>query len=108
MAKIGAEFITHVSLVPSERVLHEGQNNLFSDDIISALRNRLREVCMSVDTCWELNSKGVTLVLDKLGFKADKRFDGSMGFVEFFLTAILRLTARNMGDKWFESEGTLF
>ena len=35
----------------SERVLHEGQNQLFPDDKISGLRNCLREVCMPVDTC---------------------------------------------------------
>ena len=51
---------------------------------------------------------GVTLVLDKLRFKAHKKLDGSIGLVEFFLTAMLRLIARNMGDKWFDSEETLF
>ena len=56
----------------------------------------------------EFKSKGVTLVLDKLRFKAHKMFDGLMGLVEFFLTAMLRLIALNMGDKWFDSEGTLF
>ena len=35
----------------SERALHEGKNHLFSDDKTSGLRNCLREVCMSVDTC---------------------------------------------------------
>ena len=59
-------------------------------------------------SCWELKSKGATLVLDKLRFKAHKKFDGSIGLLEFFLTAMLRLIARNMGDKWFDSEGTLF
>ena len=145
----------------SERALHEGKNHLFSDDKTSGLRNCLREVCMSVDTCrdsisrfsseteehrqvlqdtvvlsvleikllaandtplsspkttysisgiscWELKLKGVTLVLDKLRFKAHKKFDGLIGLVEFFLTAMLRLIARNMGDKWFDSERTLF
>ena len=33
IAKIGAEFITHVSLVLLERVLHEGQNHFFPDDL---------------------------------------------------------------------------
>ena len=47
-------------------------------------------------------------MLHKLRFKVLKKFDGSMGLVEFFLTAILRLTARNMGDKYFDFEGTLF
>ena len=47
-------------------------------------------------------------MLDKLRFKAYKKFDGSIGLVEFFLTATLRLIAGNMGDKWFDSEGTLF
>ena len=51
ITKIGAEFIAHVSLVLSERILHEGQNHLFCDDKISGLRNWLIEVCMSVDTC---------------------------------------------------------
>ena len=50
---------------------------------------------------------GVTLVLDKLRFKAHKKLDGSIGLVQFFLTAMLRLIARKMGDKWFGSEETL-
>ena len=63
---------------------------------------------ISATSCWELKSKGVTLVLDKLRLKAHKKFDGLIGLVEFFLTAMLRLIALNMGDKWFDSEGTLF
>ena len=47
-------------------------------------------------------------MLDKLRFKAHKKLDGSIGLVEFFLTAMLRLMAGNMGNKWFDSEGTLF
>ena len=47
-------------------------------------------------------------MLHKLCLKAHKRFDGSIGLVELFLTAMLRLIARNMEDKWFDSEGTLF
>ena len=39
-----------VSLVLSERRLHEGQNHLFCDNKISDFRNWLIEVCMSVDT----------------------------------------------------------
>ena len=62
---------------------------------------------ISATSCWELKLKGVTLVVDKLRFEAHK-FDGSIGLVEFFLTAVLRLIAGNMGDKWFDSEGTLF
>ena len=110
-----------------ETVLHEGQNHIFPDDKTSGLRNCLREVCMSVDTCrdcisrfssgteehwqvleytvvfsvleiklltakdtrlssskttcsisatscWELKLKGVTLVLEKLHFKAHKSY----------------------------------
>ena len=63
---------------------------------------------ISATSCWELNSKGVTLMLDKLRFETYKKFDGSIGLVELFLTAILTLIACNMGDKWFDSEGTLF
>ena len=63
---------------------------------------------ISAASCWELKSKGLTLMLEKLRFKAHKKFDGSIGLVEFFLTAILRLIACNMGDKWFDSERTLF
>ena len=51
MVKIGAKFTTHVYLVFSERVLHEGQNHLFCGDKISGFRNWLKDVCMSVDTC---------------------------------------------------------
>ena len=39
-----------VSLVLSERTLHEGQNHLFCDDKISVLRNWFIEVCKSADT----------------------------------------------------------
>ena len=62
---------------------------------------------ITATSCWELKWKGVTLLFDKLHFKAHKKFDGSIGLVEFFLTAILRLIACNVGDKWFDSEGTL-
>ena len=48
--KIGAEFIMQVSLMLSERRLHEGQNHLFCDDKISGFRNWFIEVCMSADT----------------------------------------------------------
>ena len=49
-----------------------------------------------------------SLIMDSLRFKAHKKFDGSTGLVEFFFTAMLRLIARNIGDKVFDSEGTLF
>ena len=39
-----------VSLVLSERRLHEGQNHLFCDDKISGFRNWFIEVCMSAYT----------------------------------------------------------
>ena len=93
---------------------------LQNTDVVSVLEIRLlaandtplsssKTTCsISATSCWELKSKGVTLVLDKLRFKAHKKFDGSIGLVEFFLTAMLRLIALNMGDKWFDSEGTLF
>ena len=51
---------------------------------------------ISATSCWQLKSKGVILLLDKLHFKAHKKFDGLIGLVEFFLTAMLRLIARNM------------
>ena len=41
----------------SESVLHEGQNHLFPDDKISGLRNCLRDLCMSVDTCKDSMSR---------------------------------------------------
>ena len=47
---IRAEFIMQVSLVLSERMLHEGQNQLFCNDKISGFRNWFIEVCMSADT----------------------------------------------------------
>ena len=47
-------------------------------------------------------------MLHKLHFQALKKFDGSTGLMEFFLTAIFRLIARNMGDKYFDFEGILF
>ena len=39
-----------VSLVLSERALHEGQNHLLCDDKISGFRNWLIEAWMSADT----------------------------------------------------------
>ena len=46
--------------------------------------------------------------MDNLYFKAHKKLDGSTGLVEFFFTAMLGLTAGNIGDKVFDSEHTLF
>ena len=48
--KIRAEFLIKVSLVLSERPLHEGQIHLFCDDNISGFRNCLIEVWMSAGT----------------------------------------------------------
>ena len=45
---------------------------------------------------------------DKLRFKTYKKFDGKIDLVEFFLTAVLRPITRNIGNKWFDSEETLF
>ena len=50
----------------------------------------------------------VDLVLDKLRFKTNKKLNGLMGSMEFFLTAMFWLIACNMGEKWFDSEATLF
>ena len=47
--KIGAEFIIQISLVLSERRLHEGQNHLFCDDKIPGFRDWFIEVWMSTD-----------------------------------------------------------
>ena len=63
---------------------------------------------ISATSCWVLKSKGTPLSLDSLRFKAHKKLDGSTGLVEFFFTAMLRLIAHNIGDKVFDSEGTLF
>ena len=41
----------------SESALREGQNHLFPDDKISGLRNCLRDLCMSVDTCKDSMSR---------------------------------------------------
>ena len=48
--KIGAELIIQVSLVLSERRLHEGLNHLCCDDKISGFRNWLIEVWMLTGT----------------------------------------------------------
>ena len=49
--KIGVEFIIQVSLVLSERTLHEGQTHLFCDDNVSGFRNWFIEAWMSSNTC---------------------------------------------------------
>ena len=46
--------------------------------------------------------------MDSVRFKAHKKLDGSTSLVDFFFTAMLRLIARNIGVKVFDSEGTLF
>ena len=46
-----------MSLVLSERTLHEGENHLFYHDKISGLRNWLTEVWMSADTGWVSTSR---------------------------------------------------
>ena len=150
-----------VSLVLSQRRLHDGQNHLFCDVKISGFKNWFIEVWMSAETgrvtisrfssdtdeqkqvlqetvifcvlqirwlaaidmpfssskttcsisatsCWVLKLKGTPLMMDSLCFKAHKKLDGSTGLVEFFFTAMSRLIARNIGDKVFHSEGTLF
>ena len=48
--KIGAEFITQVSLVLSQRRLHDGQNHLFCDVKISNFKNWFIEVWLSAET----------------------------------------------------------
>ena len=63
---------------------------------------------ISATSCWVLKSKGTPLKLDSLRFKAHKKLDGSTGLFEFFFMAMLRLMARNIGDKVLDSEGTLF
>ena len=63
---------------------------------------------ISATSCWVLKLKDTPLMMDSLRFKAHKKLDGSTGLVEFFFTAMLRLIARNIGDKVFDSEGTLF
>ena len=63
---------------------------------------------ISVTSCWVLKSKGTPLKLDSLRFKAHKKLDGSTGLLEFFFMVMLRLMARNIGDKVLDSEGTLF
>ena len=70
---------------------------LAANDLLLSLSKTTCRI--SVTSCWELKSKGATLVFYRLRFKANNKFYGSTGFVEFFLTVILRLIACNMGDK---------
>ena len=79
---------------------------VFSVLAIKLLAANGTPLCSSKTTCsisatsyWELKSNGLTLVLNKLRFRAHKKFDGLIGLVEFFLTVMLRLIACNMGDK---------
>ena len=62
---------------------------------------------ISATSCRVLKSKGTPLMMDSLRFKAHKKLDGSTGLVEFDFTAMLRLIACNIGDRVFDSEGTL-
>ena len=62
---------------------------------------------ISATSCWVLKSKGTPLKLDSLRFKAHKKLDGSTGLLEFFFTVMLRLMARNIGDRVLDSVGLL-
>ena len=44
--------------------------------------------------------------MDSLRFRAHKKLDRSTGSLEFFFMVMLRLMARNIGDKVLDSEGT--
>ena len=57
---------------------------------------------------WVLKSKGAPLGMDRLSFKNHRKLDGSTGLVKFFFTAALRLIVCNIGNKVFDSQGTLF
>ena len=46
-------------------------------------------------------------MMDSFCFRAHKKLDGSTGLVEFLFATMLRLIARNIGDKVFDSEGNL-
>ena len=63
---------------------------------------------ISARSCWVLKSKGISLKLDSLHFKAHKELDGSKGLFKFFFYGHVELIACNIGDKVFDSEGTLF
>ena len=63
---------------------------------------------ISATSCWVLKTKGTPFKLDSLHFKAHKKLDGSTGLVKIFFTVMLILIAHNMGDKVFDSKGTLF
>ena len=68
-----------------------------------------KTICsISATSCWVLKSKGTPLMMDSLRFKAHKKLDWSTGLIEFFFTAMLRLIARSIRGKVFDSEGTLF
>ena len=63
---------------------------------------------ISAVSCWVLKSKGTPLMMDSLRFKAHKKWDRSTALIEYFFTVMFRLLAGNIGDKVFDSEGTLF
>ena len=59
-------------------------------------------------SCWVLKSKGTPVMMDNFCFRAHKKLYGSTGLVEFLFATMLRLIARNIGDKVFDSERNLF
>ena len=50
---------------------------------------------ISATSCWVLKSEGTPLMMDSLCFRAHKKLEGSIGLVEIFFTAMLRLIAGN-------------
>ena len=63
---------------------------------------------ISTTSYWVLKSKGTPLMMDRWRFMAHEKLDEQTGLVEFFFTAMVRLIACNIGNKVFDSEGTLF
>ena len=47
-------------------------------------------------------------MFERFHFKAHKKFDASIGLMEFFLTAISRQIAPNIGNHLFDFQGSLF
>ena len=63
---------------------------------------------ISATSCWVLKWQNTPLMLDSLHLNAHGILDGSTDLVESTFTAILRMIARNIGDKVFDSKETRF
>ena len=74
ISKLSSETVEHRQVLQGTVVLSVLEIKLLAANDTPLISSKT--TChISATSCWELKSKGITLVLDKLRFKAHKKFD---------------------------------